>query len=205
VQWCEAVLGITPGPGGEHVLMGTHNRLFGVGSSRFPRAYLEIIAIDPAAAPPARTRWFDLDQPALQVALAHGPALVHWVASCDDIHAEVASLRGLGIDRGEVLSIERATPRGLLRWQMSVRPDGQRLADGALPTLIEWGDVHPADVMPASGVMLERLALNGLPAATRTRLPAGVEAATDVNAAPLVATLATPRGVVRLASLQPPT
>jgi hypothetical protein len=28
VQWCERVLGITPGPGGEHALMGTHNRLF---------------------------------------------------------------------------------------------------------------------------------------------------------------------------------
>lgn len=27
VDWCEATLGVTPGPGGEHPLMGTHNRL----------------------------------------------------------------------------------------------------------------------------------------------------------------------------------
>jgi hypothetical protein len=27
VAWCEATLGVTPGPGGEHPLMGTHNRL----------------------------------------------------------------------------------------------------------------------------------------------------------------------------------
>ena len=28
VAWCERTLGITPGPGGEHPLMGTHNRFF---------------------------------------------------------------------------------------------------------------------------------------------------------------------------------
>ena len=27
VRWCEATLGVTPGPGGSHPLMGTHNRL----------------------------------------------------------------------------------------------------------------------------------------------------------------------------------
>ena len=27
VAWAEATLGVTPGPGGEHSLMGTHNRL----------------------------------------------------------------------------------------------------------------------------------------------------------------------------------
>ena len=45
VQWCEKTLGITPGPGGEHPLMGTHNRLISVASPAFPLAYLEIIAI----------------------------------------------------------------------------------------------------------------------------------------------------------------
>ena len=30
VAWCEATLGVTPGPGGEHPLMGTHNRLLRV-------------------------------------------------------------------------------------------------------------------------------------------------------------------------------
>jgi len=203
VTWCEAVLGITPGPGGTHVFMGTHNRLFSVASPRFPRAYLEVIAIDPEAAAPARTRWFDLDQPALQAALARGPALIHWAARCNDIHADVAVLRGHGLDRGEVLTAERATPRGTLRWQISVRADGQRLADGALPTLIEWGDVHPVDAMPTSGVALERLVLNGLPDAARAMLPGGVQPARDARAAPLVATLSTPRGLVRLDSTRP--
>lgn len=44
--WCEAVLGITSGPGSEHPQMGTHNRLFRINSAAFPYAYLEIIAIN---------------------------------------------------------------------------------------------------------------------------------------------------------------
>ena len=46
VAWCEATLGLTPGPGGKHPLMGTHNRLLKIATAAFPEAYLEIIAID---------------------------------------------------------------------------------------------------------------------------------------------------------------
>ena len=85
VQWCEATLGITPGPGGEHLLMGTHNRLFSVASPRFPDAYFEIIAIQPGASttrPPGAKRWFDLDDGLLHDRLlSHGPQLVHFVAN----------------------------------------------------------------------------------------------------------------------------
>ena len=69
VQWCEAMLGITPQAGGEHPLMGTHNRLLRLSTPQYPRAYLEIIAIDPLAKAPGRTRWFDLDDPELQRAI----------------------------------------------------------------------------------------------------------------------------------------
>ena len=62
VAWCEAVLGITPGPGGRHPLMGTHNRLFKIATPTFPDAYFEIIALDPQAPPPQRVRWFGLDE-----------------------------------------------------------------------------------------------------------------------------------------------
>ncbi len=47
VQWCETTLGIVPGPGGEHLLYGTHNRLFKIATPANPLAYLEIIAINP--------------------------------------------------------------------------------------------------------------------------------------------------------------
>ena len=51
VAWCEATLGATPGPGGEHPLMGTHNRLLKIASPGFAGAYLEIIAINSIAIP----------------------------------------------------------------------------------------------------------------------------------------------------------
>ena len=54
VRWCEATLGVAPGPGGTHPLMGTHNRLLSIASDEFAQAYLEIIAIDPARRRDAR-------------------------------------------------------------------------------------------------------------------------------------------------------
>jgi len=54
VQWCEQTLGITPSPGGEHTLYGTHNRLFKIASPANPMAYCEIIAIDPNSVRPQR-------------------------------------------------------------------------------------------------------------------------------------------------------
>ncbi|MFT3663517.1 VOC family protein [Piscinibacter sp.] len=152
--WCEASFGVAPGPGGKHALMGTHNRLLALSSPDFPRSYLEIIAIDPEAPAPARRRWFDLDDAALQAALARGPRLIHWVARCDDLAAECAASAAAGLDRGEILAAERATPHGLLRWRIAVRADGRRPAGGTQPTLIEWGDMHPADHLPPSPLRL---------------------------------------------------
>lgn len=152
-RWCEATLGATPVAGGRHALMGTHNRLLSLACEAFPRCYLEIIAIDPDAPAPARRRWFDLDDAAMQAALTAGPRLIHWVARCDDLGAECAARASTGIDAGEILAAERATPQGLLRWRIAVRADGRRPA-GGLPTLIEWGEVHPADHLAASPLRL---------------------------------------------------
>jgi len=147
--WCEAQLGVRPGPGGEHPLMGTHNRLLRIDSADFPQAYLEIIAIQPGRQPqrtaPLR-RWFDMDDAALQARLrTHGPQLGHWVARTDALEAALATCRAHGWDRGPALAASRMTAQGLLQWRISVREDGQRLLDGALPTLIAWGAVHPSD------------------------------------------------------------
>lgn len=161
VAWCEATLGVVPGPGGEHAVFGTHNRLLQLACEGAPNAYLEIIAINPDATPtqaaPAQ-RWFDLDSPAMHRALGeHGPQLIHWVARVPDLKAALLTCLAQGIDRGAALQASRPTPQGLLAWQISVREDGQRLFDGSLPTLIQWGDTHPAATMPASGLRLQRL------------------------------------------------
>ena len=163
ILWSERVLGMTPGPGGAHPLMGTHNRLLQIAGPRFPDAYLEIIAIDPSVRPQRAAplaRWFDFDDPALQDDLRRrGPQLAHWVARTDSLQSCVSEWLGLGIDRGPALEASRMTPQGLLSWRITVRDDGQRLFDGCLPTLIEWGDVHPAHTMAASGLVIEQLHL----------------------------------------------
>lgn len=207
VAWCEAMLGVAPGPGGEHPLMGTHNRLLRIATVNHPRAYFEIIAVQPDRLPQRPRRWFDLDDEAVRDALQRtGPRLLHFVASVPDVQAAVGALSELGIARGEVIAASRMTPRGELRWRITVRPDGQRLFDGVLPTLIEWGETHPAAAMPASGVTLQSLSASH-PDALRLREAYGVIGLEGVALAPgpaqLRAVLATPRGRVTLSSAPP--
>ena len=88
--WCERSLGVPPGPGGEHPLMGTHNRLLRLASVDHPLAYFEVIARNPAAegAQAGRRRWFDMDDAAVQSTVReHGPRLAHWVARVPDVRA----------------------------------------------------------------------------------------------------------------------
>lgn len=203
VQWCEATLGVTPHAGGEHPLMGTHNRLLRLSTPQYARAYLEIIAINPHAKPPGRVRWFDLDDPKLQRAIHLQPRLVHFVARTSDAASALKALHRLGIDRGPLLHAERATPAGLLRWQITVRSDGQRLFYGALPTLIQWEQMHPADEMRPSGLALQSLhachpRLADLQSAHAAIGLTGVTA--EQGAPNLCATLATPKGIVTLES-----
>lgn len=177
VTWCEQTLGVSPGPGGAHALFGTHNRLLRLQAETGEPCYLEIIAIDPATTPQRAAplaRWFDMDRPALQAQLRdQGPQLIHWVLRVPDLDATLNAWRGLGLDRGSALTASRPTPQGLLQWRISVRDDGQRLMGGALPTLIQWGEVHPCDAMPDSGLTLTALTLHATdPGALRQALAA---------------------------------
>ncbi len=150
VDWCERVLGVTPQPGGQHPLMGTHNRLVNISGPLHPRCYLEVIAIDPQAPQPGRPRWFDLDQPTLRQRLAEGSGLIHWVARVPSLDAALAYWRSVGVDAGEAVEASR----GALRWRIALRADGRRLRREALPVLIEWGAAHPTDSLPDQGVQL---------------------------------------------------
>jgi hypothetical protein len=154
VAWCQSTLFVTPAAGGEHPLMGTHNRLLKIETPQFARAYLEIIAIDPQAPDPRRRRWFDLDDPELREAIRERPRLVHFVANCERAGVASSALDSLGIDRGPQLAAQRQTAHGPLKWKISVREDGQRLFYGCLPTLIEWEGAHPAESLPESGLKL---------------------------------------------------
>lgn len=140
VDWVERQLGVTMAPGGQHPVMGTHNRLLGLGP-----LYLEVIAIDPDAPAPARPRWFDLDR------FTGQPRLSNWIARCDDLEAALSvAPDGAGVPV--------ALSRGDLRWQMAVPGDGRLPFDGAYPALIAWkGAAHPAARLPDCGCRLTRL------------------------------------------------
>ncbi len=214
VAWCEATLGITPGAGGEHKLFGTHNRLFKIATPSHPLAYCEIIAINSEsshAADTAQKRWFDMDDEALQAAVAIEPRLVHFVANTPNVQGVCATLSGLGIDRGPALEASRHSRKGFLQWQITVRGDGQRLFNGMLPTMIQWGKaddreplrLHPRNGLPRSGVSLQSITCTH-PQATALQQAydaiglAGV--AVQTGPANLIATLQTPKGLVTLES-----
>ena len=230
VAWCEATLGITPQPGGDHPQFGTHNRIFKIATPSFPLAYFEIIAIKKAANQTVNTpaisqnktqnkdpskvvkaRWFDMDDAALQAVVAKEPRLVHFVANTDDIQAGRAALKAVGIDRGAAVEASRPTRKGRLEWKITVRDDGQRLFNGALPSLIQWGKanaeeplrLHPRNTLPRSGVSLQSVAVAS---PTPEKLQAAYDAigltgvtvsAGDAN---ITVTLKTPKGVIELQS-----
>jgi hypothetical protein len=215
VQWCEATLGITPAAGGEHEKYGTHNRLFKIASPANPLAYFEIIAINPDAVIPKRSqiaRWFDLDDKTLQKAVAQEPRLITFVASTEDVKAARHVLRTQGIERGQIVHASRKSGKGTLNWQITVREDGERLFEGALPTLIQWGKpdateplrLHPRNSLPRSGVTLQSISITH-PSAHKLQAAydaIGLEGiAIETGPANIVATLKTPKGLVQLQSL----
>jgi hypothetical protein len=214
VQWCEATLGITPGPGGEHAQYATHNRLFKIATPAHPLAYFEIIAINPDAKRAANAqgkRWFDMDDAAVQAAVATEPRLLHFVANTDDMQAARIALKKQDIERGLAVHASRHSRRGVLQWQITVRDDGQRLFDGALPSLIQWGKpdaaeplrLHPRNSLPRSGVTLQSICVSH---PTAPKLQAAYDAiglsgiTISTGPADLCATLHTPKGLVELHS-----
>jgi hypothetical protein len=145
-----------------------------------------------------------MDDPALRERVAQmGPQLVHWVARVPALATALQAWQQLGIARGEARAASRNTPAGLLQWQISLRPDGQRLFDGCLPTLIEWGPHHPTSAMPDSGLALQSLTLQH-PQATLLQGACDAIGLHEVlitdGPACLSAQLATPRGTLTLHS-----
>lgn len=144
-----AALGQTLGqelePGGKHAAMATHNRLLSLGATE----YLEVIAIDPAAPPPAHPRWFDLDR------FSGPPRPQAWIARVDDLDAALARApAGIGTPRD--------LERGDLKWRIALPEDGRQPLGGLFPALIEWrGPAHPAARLPDRGWRLEALVLEG--------------------------------------------
>jgi hypothetical protein len=98
-----------------------------------------------------------------------------------------------------------------LNWQISVRADGQRLFNGTLPSLIQWGKpvatdplrLHPRNSLPRSGVTLNSLAVQH-PSAEKLQAAfdaIGLSSVAITQGEPdIIATLNTPKGLVQLHS-----
>lgn len=179
----EALLGVPMAGGGQHAAMGTHNRLLSLGD-----LYLEVIAVDPAAPPPGRPRWFDLDR------FAGPPRLTNWIVATDDLAAALAQgPAGWGAPM--------AFARGDYRWQMAVPEDGRLPFDGCAPAVIQWhGSLHPARALPDQGLRLRALHITHPDAAAlQAALPLNDPRVTFATGpAALQARLDTPKGPVDL-------
>jgi hypothetical protein len=193
-RWLEARLGVPLTPGGEHVKMGTHNRLLRLSSLN----YLELIAVNPAAPAPHQPRWFDLDAPGMTAQLGI-PRLLTWAASAKGLSKLTFSP---DYDAGEV----QAMSRNGLNWLITIRSDGSRPEGGLLPALIEWPEgVHPAASLPYCGVTLKILELRStsrerieaaLASIGLNKAKAGIRVIQDQFKSGLRAYFDTPRGPV---------
>ena len=144
--------------GGQHLHMGTHNRLLNLGDGQHLGAYLELIAIDPALPAPNAARWFGLDAPAVAAQLTSAPRPLAWVVrvstpqALDDLHAA----------HPDWVGPPQTQSRGDLSWRIAVpTPDATsdtRRLGGAVPVFIAWPrEPHPSQRLPGSPWRLHRL------------------------------------------------
>ena len=136
-------------PGGEHMIMGTHNKLLKLQSN----IYLEVIANNPNVDKPSRQRWFSLDEARTKEKIKHFPRALCWVLEVDNIENTV---KKCGYNPGEILQISR----GELTWKITVPSNGRLADNGVLPALIEWpSDQHPSKKLTNSKVSISKLSL----------------------------------------------
>lgn len=109
-------LGFDIQPGGEHPGMGTHNAI-----AFNDDDYLELLAIrDPREQNSAAARpgsWVA----GLSEFIAAGGGIRYIVVQSNDLAADVAAMRGRGVEVSDAIDGKRRTPAGAeLRWQMAV-------------------------------------------------------------------------------------
>ena len=191
------LLGFTPTPGGSHVGKGTYNELLSLGG----RSYLEVIGPDPSQPAPDGARAFGVDD-------LDEPALVAWCVRPSRPLTEIVSdARAAGIELGDVASMSRRRPDGvLLQWRLTYPQLGGQFGC-ALPFMIDWADsAHPTDTLPAAADLVRLDVSHPRAELLRTALDiigvtTGVQsrvAVHDGKRARLQALIATPRGEVTL-------
>jgi len=145
----ETKLNVKFSSGGEHKIMGTHNKLLKLQSN----IYLEVIANNPNANKLTRPRWFSLDENNIIEKIKDTPRTLCWVLEVENIEDTV---KNCGYNPGEILKLSRDS----MNWKVTVPPDGKLIDNGILPILIEWNkDQHPSKKLSNSYVSLNKISL----------------------------------------------
>ncbi|GAB2805742.1 VOC family protein [Lentzea nigeriaca] len=177
VDEVEERFGVRAEGGGQHLGLGTHNRLLALG----PRTYLEIIAPDPRQPEPELPRPFGVEG-------VTRAGLVGWALSCDDIEQAREAAAVAGFDPGAVIDGQRQTASGeVLRWRLT----SNALTGGVVPFLISWGDTPSPALSAPAGLVLESLHVEHPdPALITPRLRAlGADVEVRLGASALVASI----------------
>lgn len=184
--------GVQPVAGGSHPGLGTRNALVGLSWQGSRRRYLELLAPDPEQPrlPAERTM--------LGVGRVASPTMHGWAIRLpgEELDATMSRARRAGVDVGEVVAAQRATPHGpRLSWRLAApQPLG---LGGVQPFLIDWhGGTHPTDVPLPTLELVDLALLHPDPErATGVLRTLGVGLPVSPGSVPrLRATLATPEG-----------
>jgi hypothetical protein len=150
MKFVQETLGISMSLGGKHDTMSTHNCVMQAGNETF----LELIAIDPDAPTPDRTRWFTLDDKRTQEKISARPRALCWVVNTDDLDAVVAASP---VDLGEIVHFQR----GDRTWRLTVPSDGHLPGNALLPAFIEWSPgPHPSKAQQELGATLKKIQIS---------------------------------------------
>src|SRR4051812_29910053 len=105
-------LGFNMHEGGVHPGKGTHNAI------AFNREdYVELLAVRDEAEAKAASSWSSSGTP-LPEFIAAGGGIRYIVIQSDDLAADVAAMKGRGVDVGELMQGARRTPSGVdLQWK----------------------------------------------------------------------------------------
>lgn len=187
IETFEQLTGVRPVYGGKHP-MGTHNALVSLGG----RSYLEIIAVQPGASPPAHFAGLS----GLKELTPVG-----WAVSSDDLGNLRSRLLSAGLALTDPQEGSRVTPSGsTLRWQTFGLQDELYEA----PFFIVWDaeSPHPSSTSP-TGCSLEGWTVAGPNQELLERLGSALELPLGTARAPAPAmtlTLTCPKGSVQFES-----